>query len=89
MPNGGHVCCDGCACNDPTRGRCEVFGIETGTEAAFMVCRMYRAGHETHEESRRSHPMLKRLRRGTVYAIDNTHGVDAAPRPIYHVTPVG
>ena len=89
MPNGGYVCCEeSCAYNDAAKGRCDVFGVETGMNAAFMLCRMYRWPDQTHAESRKSYAILERLKPGVVYAINNINGANASPRPLYRVTAV-
>ncbi len=87
MPNGGLICCEYCTYNRLTRGKCDVFGIETGPS---ILCRMFRTPGQSHQEARMRYPILKELEPGAVYAINNTGGYSANddPQPIYKIKPI-
>lgn len=83
MPNGGHICCEYCVYNQNTPGKCDIFGIATGP---FIICRMFRASEQSHQEARKQWPMLQELEPGVVYGIDNSVLVVPTPHPLYRMT---
>lgn len=86
MPNGGSIACIHCA-NATPEGHCEIFGTDA---SPLLVCRMFRLEGQSNEEARLHWPLLDRLARGTVYAIDNSYPAtaNAEPRPAFEVVPV-
>jgi hypothetical protein len=82
MANGGHICCERCTYNRLTPGTCDIFGIETNQ---FVLCRAFRYPGQSHTESRNKFPMLKDLKPGVVYRIENLAGLGADPQQTYRL----
>ncbi len=84
MPNGGHICCEYCTYNRAKLGFCDIFGIETNP---FILCRSFRMPKQSHTEARKKWPILKELKPGIVYSINNNALYAGNPKPIYKVVP--
>ena len=84
MPNGGHICCHYCTHNKPIPdlesvfGRCEVHGIRANP---FLLCRNFIRHDQSQDDALSKWPMLKEMKPGIVYEIDNDIYKSGNPRP--------
>lgn len=85
MPNGGSISCYECTYGRSSDKKCDIFG--TIVTPGFL-CRAFRLPRQSHTEARDHWPMLKRLERGVVYAIDNAYPPSGDPPfPAFRIQP--
>ena len=85
MPNGGHISCVYCTCSRSQKRVCDVFGIET---SPYILCRSFRMPKQSHRAAREKWPMIRDLKPGVVYHIDNNTFEAGNPWPAYKISPL-
>ncbi|MCK8604373.1 ADP-ribosylglycohydrolase family protein [Desulfoferrobacter suflitae] len=85
MSNGGHISCVSCTYSRSKKGICDVFGIETSTG---ILCRSFRMPKQSHRAAREKWPIIRKLKPGVVYGIDNDAFNAGNPWPAYNVSPL-
>jgi uncharacterized protein (DUF1810 family) len=89
MPNGGHICCMRCVYNpgvhqgDSFDSQCDIFGVKC---SPHIICRSFREPKQSHWSARQEWALLKDLKPGIVYSVNNGGGPDSGTtKELYEV----